>query len=567
MAPGAPIAVDAMIDPVVEVSPRYKWIVLSNTTLGVFLALFNSSVVIISLPAIFRGIGVAPLEPSNVGLLLWTLQGYLVVTAVLVVTFGRIGDIFGRVKMYNAGFAIFTLASILLTFSPFVGTLGALVIIGLRVFQGVGGALLMANSTAILTDAFEVNQRGMALGLNVVAGISGSFLGLIVGGLVSTINWRLVFLVSVPIGLLGTIWAYLALKETSARQPASIDWWGNVTFAAGLVLFLVGMTYAIQPYGGHTMGWTNPLVLGTLALGVVLLGVFVAIERRVTDPLLHLELFKSRAFAGGGIANLFANMGRGGLQFLLIIWLQGIWLPLHGYSFISTPLWASVYLIPLSIGFLLAGPVAGILSDRFGPRVLTTAGMAVTAATFVALMIIPIDFSYPIFAVILFINGIGTGAFSAPNTSSMMNAVPATQRGSAAGIRATFMNSGFVISIGLFFSLMVVGLAASLPSAVLTGLERQGVSPQVAAHVASLPPVGTLFAAFLGYNPLGTLLGSSLGALTQAQRTTLLSHWFFPDLIAGSFREGLIVSMSVSAVLCAVASGLSWFAGSTRSAR
>ena len=524
----------------------------------------NASVVIISLPAIFRGIGVQPLDPANTGLLLWMLQGYLVVTAVLVVTFGRIGDIFGRVRLYNAGFAVFTLASVALALSPVMGTAGALVLIGLRVLQGVGGALLMANSTAILTDAFDISQRGMALGLNVVAGISGSFLGLIIGGVMSTINWRLVFLVSVPFGVIGTIWAYVALHETAERHPARIDWWGNATFGAGLVLILVGMTYAIQPYGGHSMGWTNPLVFGSLIVGVLLLGWFWVIEQRTKDPLIHPELFRIRAFAGGGIAMLFANMGRGGLQFLLIIWLQGIWLPLHGYDFIQTPLWASIYLIPLSVGFLLAGPVSGILSDRIGPRWLTAGGMILTAATFFALIILPVNFPYPVFAALLLLNGIGTGAFSAPNATMIMNAVPASQRGAASGIRATFMNSGFVLSIGLFFSLMVVGLASSLPSAVKSGLLAQGVSAAEAARVAALPPVGILFAAFLGYNPLSTLLGSSIHQLTAAQQATVTSRWFFPHLIAGAFHSGLVVSMSLSGLLCAIAAGTSWWAGSPR---
>lgn len=543
-------------------SEHYRWVVLSNTTIGTFLALFNSSVVIISLPAIFRGIGVQPLDPGNIGLLLWTLQGYLVVTAVLVVTFGRIGDIFGRVRMYNAGFAIFTVASIGLALTPLTGTAGALWIIGVRVIQAIGGALLMANSTAILTDAFEANRRGMAMGFNVIAGITGSFAGLIVGGIVSTIDWRLVFLVSVPFGVAGTIWAYLALHETSERVRESIDWWGNGTFALGLVSILVGLTYAIQPYGGHPMGWQNPMVIACLVGGVLILVAFIAIERRVAEPLLHLELFSNRAFAGGGLANLLANMGRGGLQFMLIIWLQGVWLPLHGYSYAETPFWSSIYLIPLSLGFLASGPVAGHLSDRYGARGFTMAGMSLTAATFVAFVILPVNFPYPLFAVILLLNGIGTGAFSAPNTSAMMGAVPASQRGAASGIRATSMNTGFVVSIGLFFSLMIIGLSASLPSAIRRGLTAHGVAPLTAAHVAALPPVGTLFAAFLGYNPLGTLLGPELAKLPASQQAILTGHSFFPHLIASAFHAGLAVSLSVSAVLCAVAAAASWWSGS-----
>ena len=543
-------------------SEHYRWVVLSNTTIGTFLALFNSSVVIISLPAIFRGIGVQPLDPANIGLLLWTLQGYLVVTAVLVVTFGRIGDIFGRVRMYNAGFAIFTAASIGLALTPLTGTAGALWIIGVRVIQAIGGALLMANSTAILTDAFDANRRGMAMGFNVIAGITGSFVGLIVGGIVSTIDWRLVFLVSVPFGVAGTIWAYLALHETSERVRESIDWWGNATFAVGLVSILVGLTYAIQPYGGHPMGWQNPMVIGCLVGGALLLVAFIAIERRVAEPLLHLELFSNRAFAGGGLANLLANMGRGGLQFMLIIWLQGVWLPLHGYSYAETPFWSSIYLIPLSIGFLASGPVAGHLSDRYGARAFTTAGMSLTAATFVAFVVLPVNFPYPLFAVILLLNGIGTGAFSAPNTSAMMGAVPASQRGAASGIRATSMNTGFVVSIGLFFSLMIIGLSTSLPNSIRQGLLAHGVAPATAAHVAALPPVGTLFAAFLGYNPLRTLLGPDLATLSPDQQAVLTGHSFFPHLIASAFHSGLAVSLSVSALLCAVAAVASWWSGS-----
>jgi MFS family permease len=543
-------------------SERYRWVVLSNTTLGTFLAMFNSSVVIISLPAIFRGIHVAPLDPSNIGLLLWTLQGYLVVTAVLVVTVGRIGDIVGRVKMYNAGFVVFTVASIALAATPLTGTKGALWIIVVRVIQGIGGSLIMANSTAILTDAFAATKRGMAMGFNVIAGIVGSFLGLIVGGILSAVDWRLVFFVSVPIGIVGAVWSLLALHETAERHPATIDWWGNVTFAAGLILFLVGMTYGIQPSGGRTMGWLSPLVLACLIGGLGLLVAFLFIERRAEDPVLHLDLFRTRVFAGGGVAILLANIGRGGVQFLLIVWLQGIWLPLHGYNFIDTPLWSSLYLIPLSVGFVTSGPIAGHLSDRYGQRIFTTGGMVLTALTFAALCLLPVDFGYPVFAVILLLNGIGTGAFSAPNTSLMMGSVPSSMRGAASGIRATFMNTGFVVSIGLFFSLMVVGLSVTLPNAVRTGLSSQGVPATVANHVAELPPVGMLFAAFLGYNPLGTLLGPALHQLSPAQQAILTSREFFPHLISGSFHDGLLLSLGFSGILCALAAVASWWAGS-----
>ena len=542
---------------------RYKWMALSNTTLGMLVATINSSIVIISLPAIFRGIQLDPLRPGNVSYLLWMLMGYLVVSAVLVVAFGRLGDIYGRVKMYNAGFLIFTLASIALAFTPDVGAAGALELIGLRIVQGVGGALLMANSMAILTDAFPVGQRGMALGINQVAALAGSFMGLLIGGLLADTNWRAVFLVSVPFGIFGTVWGYLKLREVGQRGPRGrIDWAGNLTFGIGLIAVLVGITYGIQPYGGHTMGWTSPLVLTLLLGGAALLGVFLVVERRSADPLFHLDLFRIRAFSAGNLAGLLASVSRGGLQFMLIIWLQGIWLPLHGYSFASTPLWAGIYMIPLTLGFLVAGPVSGWLSDHHGARPFATGGMLLTAASFGALMVLPIDFPYLVFAALLLANGIGSGLFAAPNTAGIMNSVPARQRGAASGMRATFQNAGFVLSIGLFFSLMIAGLAARLPTTLYSGLTANGVPPATAERIANLPPVGSLFAAFLGYNPIRTLLGpAALAHLSPAQAANLTGTSFFPRLIAEPFRHGLAIVFLAALVMSVVAAGASWLRG------
>jgi MFS family permease len=541
---------------------RYKWVALSNTTLGMLLATINSSIVIISLPAIFRGIGLDPLTPGNISYLLWMLMGYLVVTSVLVVTFGRVGDMLGRVRMYNAGFAIFTLAAVGCALVPSTGAAGALELIGLRVVQGVGGALLMANSTAILTDAFPVHERGMAMGINQVAGIAGSFIGLIVGGLLADISWRLVFWVSVPIGIFATVWGYAKLRETVRRTTTKVDWWGNATFAAGLIMFLVGVTYGIQPYGGHSMGWTSPFVLTMLIGGIAVLALFVAVERRVEAPMFHLELFRLKAFANGNLAGLLASIARGGLQFMLIIWLQGIWLPLHGYDFERTPLWAGIYMIPLTVGFLVAGPVSGWLSDRYGARPFAAGGMAVTALSFGLLMLLPADFGYPAFAVLLLLNGIGSGLFTAPNTAAIMNSVPPADRGAASGMRATFMNSGFVLSIGLFFSLMIAGLASSLPTALSSGLTAAGVPAAAAERIAGLPPVGSLFAAFLGYNPMESLLGPQvLGQLPPDQAAHLTGTSFFPGLIAGPFADGLRIAFTAAAVLCLVAAIASWRIG------
>jgi len=543
-------------------SPHYKWIALSNTTLGVLMATINASILLIALPDIFRGIGVNPLQPGNTSLLLWLLMGYLVVTAVLVVSFGRLGDMFGRVRMYNLGFAIFALFSVMLSLTWLHGTAGAWWLIVMRILQGVGGAMLLANSSAILTDAFPATERGLALGLNQVAGIAGSFIGLVLGGVLGPLNWRYVFLVSVPFGVLGAIWSYLKLRELGIRQPASLDWWGNVTFGAGLIAVLAGITYGIQPYGGHTMGWTSPLVIGLIAGGIAVLAIFCVIETRVAEPMFRLTLFKIRPFTAGNLASLLAGLGRGGLMFILIIWLQGIYLPIHGYSFSQTPLWAGIAMLPLTVGFLVAGPLSGWLSDRFGARPFATGGMVVAAASFVLLELLPVDFAYWQFAVILLLNGIGMGLFASPNRAGIMNSLPPERRGVGAGMSATFQNSAMVLSIGIFFTLIILGLASSLPATLSHGLIAQGVPRADAARVAALPPVSIMFAALLGYNPVQTLLGPAISRLPASHAAYLTGHTFFPSLISAPFEHGLAVAFDFAIVACLVAAVASLLRGS-----
>ncbi|WP_372509538.1 MFS transporter [Streptomyces humicola] len=544
--------------------PRYKWVALSNTTLGTLIATINTSIVLISLPAIFNGLRLDPLQPDNVSYLLWMLMGYMLITAVLVVTLGRLGDIWGRVRIYNAGFLIFTVTSVVLSLDPYHGGTGALWLIGWRVAQAIGGSMLMANSAAIITDAFPSRQRGMALGVNMVAGIAGSFIGLVLGGLLAEWNWRSIFWVNVPIGVLGTLWAYRSLHEAGVRKPARMDWWGNITFAVGLTALLAGITYGIQPYRGHTMGWTNPWVLAGLIGGAVVLAVFCLVESRVTEPMFPLGLFRNAMFAGGNTATLLGSIARGGLQFMLIIWLQGIWLPLHGYDYADTPLWAGIYLVPLTVGFLAAGPVAGHLSDRLGARLFAAAGFVAMAASFAGLLLLPTDFGYPLFAFLVFLNGIGGGLYAAPNTSVIMSSVPADARGAASGMRATFQNAGMVLSIGVFFSLMVAGLAGSLPGTLTAGLTAQGVPAHAAHALAGVPPVGVLFAAFLGYNPIQQLLGPHvLGALPASNARTLTGREFFPHLISGPFHNGLVVVFSLAIAMALVAAAASLIRGRT----
>src|SRR6266516_4100504 len=496
------------------------------------MATIDASIVIIAMPAIFRGIHLNPLAPGNVSYLLWMIIGYLLVTAVLVVTLGRLGDIYGRVRIYNLGFVVFTAASIALSLDPLSGSAGALWLIGWRIVQAFGGAMLMANAAAILTDAFPARQRGMALGINQISAISGQLIGLLLGGLLAAWDWRAVFWVNVPIGVFGTVWAYRSLHEIASTRRARIDWAGNITFAAGAGLLLVAITYGIQPYGGHPTGWTGPFVLGGLAAGLALLIAFCVLETKIAEPMFRMSLFRIRAFAAGNLASLLSSIARGGLQFMLIIWLQGIWLPLHGYDFADTPLWAGIYLVPLATGFLLAGPVSGYLSDRFGQRLFATSGL-----------------------------------LTSPNTSAIMSSVPARHRGAASGMRATFQNSGISLSIGIFFSLMIAGLAASLPRTLAGGLRAQGVPAALAAHVAGLPPVSTLFASFLGYNPIRNLLRPSgeLARLPHRQAVTLTGKQFFPHLISGPFHHGLVIvftaaiGMSVAGALVSLTRGRQFY--------
>jgi MFS family permease len=532
-----------------------KWSTLSNTTLGMLMATIDASIVLISLPDIFRGIKINPLTPGNTGYFLWLMMGYMLVTAVLVVSFGRLGDMFGRVRMYNMGFAIFTFFSIMLSVTWMHGPSAAIFMIIMRGFQGVGGAFLMANSAAILVDAFPPNQRGLALGTNMVSAIAGSFIGLILGGLLGPINWRLVFLISVPVGIIGTVWGIINLKEKGVRTPAKIDWLGNALFAAGLVSLLTGIIYGIEPYGGHTMGWTSPLVRSALVGGVLVLVLFVWVETKVKAPMFHVQLFKIRPFASGTVASLMASLGRGGLMFILVIWLQGIWLPEHGYSFARTPLWAGIFMLPLTLGFLISGPVSGYLSDRFGSRPFAVIGMLLATASFALMELLPINFSYKWFALLLFSNGLAMGLFASPNRAAVMNSLPPDQRGQGSGMGATTMNTAMVLSMGIFFTLIIVGIAGDLPSALYNGLTAHGV-PSAAAHqVANLPPTSSVFAAFLGYNPIKNLLGPSgvLAHLPHAQMVFLTGRSFFPSLITVPFKHGLHEALSFAAICCLLA--------------
>ncbi|MGI0080285.1 MAG: MFS transporter [Nitrososphaerales archaeon] len=540
---------------------EYKWTALSNTTVGTLMAALDGTIVLISLPAIFNGIQINPLAPDSFQYLLWILFGYSIVTSTLLVTFGRISDIFGRVKLYNLGFAIFTVGSTLCYLTPSTGSAGAIELISSRIVQGVGAAFLFSNSAAIITDAFPENERGQALGINMVAVLAGSLIGLIGGGVLATIDWRLIFLVSVPIGIFGTIWSYSRLKEVGTiRRNQKLDLWGNVTFGLGLTLLLVGVTYGLMPYGALPMGWSNPWVIASLITGGALLLAFPFVEARVQDPMFRLDLFKIRMFSAGNFAGLLAAIGRGGVQLMLIILLQGIWLPLHGYAYSSTPFWSGIYLTPMLVGFVVMGPIGGRISDKHGAKFLATLGMAITALTFLALSLLPFNFDFATFAVILFVMGLGGGMFASPNVASIMNSVPREHRGVASGMRATLQNIGQTASLAIFFTIVLEALSGSLPGALSAAVASNG-APQLAPYFSNISPTSALFAAFLGYNPVGSILASlpTSVVVPVAIQNVLKSQTFFPNAISGAFMSALQDAFYIGAaisIVAAVASAL-----------
>ena len=542
---------------------EYKWTAMSNVVIASLMGSINMSIVLIALPALFNGIHINPLNSFQY--LLWILMGYGLVTATLLLSFGRISDMYGRVKMFRLGFLIFSFASILLFLTPSTGDAGALEIIIFRIIQAVGSALLMANSAAILTDAFPSNERGKALGINMVAVMSGMFLGLILGGILAIFDWRYIFLVSVPFGLIGTIWSYYKLKELSIKaEKTKIDIWGNLTFLLGITLLLVGVTYGLLPYGSNAMGWSNPWVITSMILGLISLILFLIIENRVESPMFRLDLFKNKSFAYANIAGLLGALGRGGMMFMLILLLQGIWLPLHGYSYSSTPFWAGIYMLPLTAGIIIMGPISGVLSDKYGPRWIATGGMIIVTIAFLVLAALPYNFTFIEFALALFLMGIGGGMFGSPNSASIMNSVPPEDRGVASGMMYTIMNTSFTASMAIFFTIVIIGITQRFPEAMTTSLANIGAS-QLAPILSNLPPTAALFSAFLGSNPVNAVLSALpaplVAMIPHSTFNTLTGTTWFPDTLANAFLPSLKTSFYIGALLSAIAALLSALRG------
>ncbi|MGC2289349.1 MAG: MFS transporter [Thermoplasmata archaeon] len=559
----------------------YKWTVLSNTTLGGLLASLDGTILLIALPVILRGVGVNPFLPSSFPILIWLLLGYGVVTATLLVTVGRLSDMFGRARMYNVGFAIFSTGSVFLFLDPWSGTSGAWALVGFRLIQALGSAFLLANSTALITDAFPASERGKAIGINQIAFIGGSMVGLVLGGILASVptlhlgplvlpTWRLIFLVSVPVGVAGTIWAYAKLRETSTRRTGQrIDFLGNGLFAIGLTLLLIATTYGLLPYGTSSMGWSDPWVIGGLIGGIGLLVTFLFVETRVADPMFRLALFRVQSFAAGNITSFLGSLARGGMMLLLVLWFQGIWLPLHGYSFAETPFWAGVLMMPMIAGFLVAGPLSGWLSDSRGPKLLATTGLVVASATFFGLALLPTNFAYWQMGLLLFVQGCGMGMFAAPNAAAVMNSVPPENRGVASGMLATLQNTGQQVSLAIFFTIVILGLSTGLGGSVNQALGAAHVgSPDtgILGSIVASNPTGALFGAFLGENPMGLLLqGAALvpgwTPLSTSVTQTLLAPHFFASAIAPAFSHALAEAFVFAGVVTAIGAVVSALRG------
>lgn len=560
----------------------YKWTVLSNTTLGGLLASLDGTILLIALPVVLRGVGVNPFLPASFPILIWLLLGYGVVTATLLVTVGRLSDMFGRARMYNLGFAIFSTGSLFLFLDPWSGTTGAWALVGFRLIQALGASFLFANSAALITDAFPAAERGKAIGINQIAFIGGSLVGLVIGGILASIptlhlgplvlpTWRLIFLVSVPVGVIGTIWAYARLRETSIRRSGQkIDYLGNGLFALGLTLVLIATTYGLLPYGTSSMGWSSPWVLAGLGAGIALLVAFLFVETKISDPMFRLALFRVRSFAAGNFTAFLGSLARGGMMLLLVLWFQGIWLPLHGYSFAETPFWAGVLMMPMIAGFLVAGPLSGWLSDTRGPKLLATSGLVIASATFFGLALLPTNFAYWQMGTLLFVQGCGMGMFAAPNAAAVMNSVPPENRGVASGMLATLQNTGQQVSLAIFFTIVIIGLASGLGTSVHQALGAANVgSPdtQILGGIVAGNPTGALFGAFLGENPMGVLLhGAALvpgwTPLSTTVTQNLLAPHFFASAIAPAFSHALGEAFVFAGVVTAIGAVVSAFRGS-----
>ncbi|SMD31291.1 MFS transporter [Picrophilus oshimae] len=539
-----------------------KWVALSNTTIGQLMATINTSIIVVALPPIFRGIHLNPLAHGTFPYLLWSIISYMIVISVLLLTIGRLSDMYGRVRLFNLGFLIFTIGSILLYVLPGTGTTAALELIIFRMFQAVGGSFLMANSFAIITDNFPDDERAFALSINSVASIIGVSVGVVAGGILSIIYWRDVFLISVPVGIFGTVWSFLKLKETSPRVRHRIDLPGNITFAAGIVLILLGITYGIVPYNAFPMGWEDPYVVISVFLGLALLILFIYVEKHVDNPMFRLDFFKNTGFSIGNFTGFVSAMGMMGLMYMLTILFQGVWLPIHGYPYYITPFWAGVYILPMTIAMGIFGIIGGRIANRNNIRLLTSLGLFISSFSFILIAFLPYDFSYPELAFYLVIFGIGYGLFNAPNISAVMSSVPGDSRGSASGMLNTMRNLGYTASMGLFFSILIYGLSLYLPGSIKTHLNSIGAS-SLSLYISKMPATEALFSAFLGINPVPSILSTvNKSVLSKIEKSTILyisGNTWYPHVLAPAFGSSFSMVFYIAFAITLISGIISIF--------
>ena len=444
---------------------QYKYTVLTNTTIGAFMSQLDGNIVLIALPTITRSLNASAFEA------LWVLMGYILMTAVLLLAFGRLADMYGKVRLYNLGFAVFTVGSGLCSLSINGGML-----VFFRLVQGVGAALIWANNAAILTDAFPPNERGRAIGVNLVAGISGSVIGLILGGILTVaLGWQSIFWINLPIGAFATFWAYKKLRELVTVRHERIDLPGNILFAGGLTSFLVGLT--LGALSGYTL-----VDVAMMGAGLLMIGGFAYVELHSRTPLMDLTLFKIRAFTAGILSNFLASIARSGVSLVLTIFFQG--------ALLYDAFRAGVALIPFAVAFVSLGPLSGYLSDKYGPRGFTTAGLSISTVGLVGLSFIPANVSYSVLALYMVLVGAGGGMFVAPNMSSIMSSAPVTRRGVASGMSATLVTTGALLSLSISFAVLATSIPLDVLQAVFAGIPVPSGAPSMDLFIG---PMHTIF--------------------------------------------------------------------------
>jgi len=443
-------------------SPHYKWWVLSCTSLGMLLATINSGTLIIALPDLERELHTTLLQ------LVWVILVYMIVSTVLVLTAGRLSDLFGRKTAYVLGFLVFAVASLGAGFAS-SGT----ELIVWRVLQGIGGAFLFANAAALVTDAFPRRQLGLAMGTNTMVAAVGLVIGPVLGGALVAIAWPWVFWFNVPFALAGSLWGLLVLEERSGRsEERGLDLVGVTTFVVGLT----GLVLALSK--GGLSGWTNSLVIGGLALAVVLLPIFVLVEHRGRAPMLDLGLFQDRLFSAASAAAFLNGLSRFALMFLFVFYFQGP----QGQS----PIMAGLELAPLAIGMLVASPLAGAYADRRGSRGLAALGMLVSAVGLAGMTMLQAHTAYSWSATWLLLVGIGSGMFNSPNTAAMMGAVPMHRRGVAAGARVMLQNTGAVISIAFVMAIVTAAVPKDVLFKIFSGLTSGLSNAQLQPFISNM---------------------------------------------------------------------------------